>query len=323
LKMSHKASTISWTELKPSNPPLERSSHGVSIVGDTLYMFGGEHSARHPVNDVLYALDLDKPGNTWREVKVSGSPPPPRFGHAQSVIGDCIYIFGGRMGIAVDEKLLNDLFMFNTKTGIWTNVSSEGSPPSPRSFHKMVSTGTKLYVFGGCPSEGRLADLYVFDTETGTWTVLESSGMEGRGGAGLVVDPDGSALYVVGGFAGREMKDVHKYDLQDGKWIKMSNELGQAVSVALCFAVGHKIVHFGGELAPSNRGHAGAGNFSADLIIFGGKMEEVVRQDGGAPARGWSAGDVWRNDTLVVVGGLTGDDENPTRLMDIWCAKFA
>merc|ERR1711892_851136 len=67
--MSHKESTISWTELKPSNSPLERSSHGVSIVGDTLYMFGGEFSARHPVNNILYALDLDKPGNAWREVR--------------------------------------------------------------------------------------------------------------------------------------------------------------------------------------------------------------------------------------------------------------
>jgi len=320
--MSHKASTISWTELKPSNPPLERSSHGVSIVGDTLYMFGGEFSARYPVNDILYALDLDKPGNAWREVKVSGSPPPPRFGHAQSVIGDCIYIFGGRMGIAVDEKLLNDLFMFNTKTGIWSNMSTVGSPPSQRSFHKMVALGRKLYVFGGCPAEGRLADLYVLDTETLTWTALEPSSMEGRGGAGLVVDSHGSALYVVGGFAGREMKDVHKYDLQDGKWSKMSEELGQAVSVALCAPVGNQIVHFGGELAPSNRGHAGAGNFSKDMIIFGANMEEVARNNKGAPARGWSAGDVWRNDTLVVVGGLTGDDENPTRLMDVWCAKF-
>ena len=107
--MSNNASTISWTELKPSNPPLERSSHGVSIVGVTLYMLGGEHSARHPVKDVLYALDLDKSVKAWREVEVSGSPPPPRFGHAQSVIDDCIYIFGGRMGIAVG--------MLNTKTG--------------------------------------------------------------------------------------------------------------------------------------------------------------------------------------------------------------
>ena len=313
---------VTWTELNPSNPPLERSSHGVSIVGDTLYMFGGEHSARHPVNDTLYALDLGKPGQSWREVKVTGNPPVPRFGHAQAVLGDCIYIFGGRMGVAIDEKLLNDLFMFNTVTGVWSQVNQAGPLPSPRSFHKMVSAGGKLYVFGGCPAEGRLADLHAYDPATETWAALETSQMEGRGGAGLLVDPQGSALYVLGGFAGREMKDVHRYGLGEGKWSKMSEEMSKAVSVALCAAVGQQIVHFGGELAPSSRGHAGAGNFSEDLIFFGKNMEEIVRQGGGAPARGWSAGDVWRGDSLVVVGGLTGDDENPTRLMDVWCAKI-
>lgn len=318
--MSRKAE-VSWTELKPSNPPLARSSHGVSIVGDTLYMFGGEHSARQPVNTTLYAVELGNPASVWREVTVSGVPPPPRFGHSQAVIGDCIYVFGGRVGTAVDEKLLNDLYMFNTKTGVWIEVIFKGSPPSPRSFQRMVATGTSLYVFGGCPAQGRLADLHTFDTKPGTWTALESSGMEGRGGAGLVVDPDGSALYVLGGFAGREMKDVHKFDLGVKKWTEMSCELGQACSVTLCAAVGHKVVLFGGELEPSNRGHAGAGNFSGELVVFGQNMEEEVRQGGGAPARGWSAGDVWQDDTLVVVGGLAGDDENPTRLMDVWCAK--
>ena len=33
-------------------------------------------------------------------------------------------------------------------------MTSEGSLPSPRSFHKMVSIGKKLFVFGGCPAEG-------------------------------------------------------------------------------------------------------------------------------------------------------------------------
>jgi len=313
---------VSWTQLTPANSPLARSSHGVSIVGDTLYMFGGEHSARHPVNNTLYALDLGTPDSAWREVRVTGEIPSPRFGHAQAVMGESIYIFGGRMGVAVDEKLLNDLYMLNTRTFVWTKVDQKGTLPCPRSFHKMVSAGGKLYVFGGCPSEGRLADLHVFDPAGGAWSALESSTMEGRGGAGLVVDPEGSALHVVGGFAGREMRDMHRFDLLGGTWSNHQGEMSKAVSVALCAAVGQHVVHFGGELAPSSRGHAGAGNFSEEIIIFGKNMEEVVRQGGGAPARGWCAGDVWGGDTLVLVGGLAGDDENPDRLMDVWCAKI-
>jgi len=285
-------------------------------------MFGGEHSARHPVNDTLYALNLGTTEPAWREVKVTGDTPSPRFGHAQAVIGDSIYFFGGRMGVAIDEKLLNDLFLFNTKTSVWTKVDQVGTPPSPRSFHKMVSAGGKLYVYGGCPSEGRLSDLHVFDPAGGVWTTLETGQMEGRGGAGLAVDSQGSALLLVGGFAGREMKDIHRFDLADKKWSKQSAEMTKAVSVALCATVGKHLVHFGGELAPSSRGHAGAGNFSDDIIIFGDNMEELVRMGGGAPGRGWCAGDVWGGDTLVVVGGLAGDDENPVRMMDVWCAKI-
>ena len=43
--------------------------------------------------------------------------------------------------------------------------------------------------------------------------------------------------------------------------MEIEKGLPEAVSVALCFAVRDKIVMFGGEVKPSERGHAGAGNF--------------------------------------------------------------
>lgn len=313
---------VSWTELKPANAPLARSSHGVSIVGDTLYMFGGEHNARVPVNDTLYALDLSRKDSAWQEIKTSGNPPLPRFGHAQAVIGSCIYIFGGRMGTAIDEKLLNDFYMFDTKTCKWTEVEFKGSAPSPRSFHQMVADDGCLYVFGGCPAEGRLADLYRFELSSATWSQLETSSMDGRGGASVAMMQDKSALCVLGGFAGREMKDIHMFDLQTLKWSVSSKELKKACSVAVCVTAGNRVVLFGGEIEPSAKGHAGAGNFSEELAAYDENLEEKIRNGEGAPARGWSAGDVWRNNTVVIVGGLAGDDENPTRLMDVWCAKI-
>ena len=95
-----------------------------------------------------------------------------------------------------------------------------GQEPCPRSFLSLVSHGTRLYVFGGCPQEGRLADLHSLDTETGVWTELESGPMEGRGGTPLAVTGAGD-IYVVGGFAGREMADIHRYSIKEGKWTTM------------------------------------------------------------------------------------------------------
>jgi hypothetical protein len=46
---------------------------------------------------------------------------------------------------------LDDLHVFDISKGVWTNLSetATGTPPSPRSYHGLTSTGGKLYVFGG------------------------------------------------------------------------------------------------------------------------------------------------------------------------------
>jgi N-acetylneuraminic acid mutarotase len=71
----------------------------------------------------------------------------------------------------MNELPMNDLYFFDTQTEIWNFIEEQhGSPPPPRSFHKMVSIGADLYVFGGCGAENRLNDFYKFDTNTLTWT---------------------------------------------------------------------------------------------------------------------------------------------------------
>ena len=96
------------------------------------------------------------------------------------------------------------------------------------------------------------------------------------------------------------------------------------MSVAVLASIKDKLVLVGGELEPSARGHAGAGNFSdqATIIGFEGSGGDATVTVGGScrgpVARGWSAGAVWRDDRVVVVGGLCGDDTQPVRLMDVW-----
>ena len=94
--------------------------------------------------------------------------------------------------------------------------------------------------------------------------------------------------------------------------------------MAVCAGLADNILLYGGELEPSARGHAGAGNFSDQTVVFrssaGGLRE--VRRSQGPPARGWADGAVWRGDRLVVVGGLTGDDTSPVRLADVWVGKL-
>ena len=101
-----------------------------------------------------------------------------RFGHSQSAVGKIIYVFGGRMGTSIDEKLLDDLWAFDTDSKTWSEVEAkdkESEAPSPRSFHTSVVVGECIYVFGGCPKEGRQADLHRFDTTTKRKSQINSS----------------------------------------------------------------------------------------------------------------------------------------------------
>ena len=119
-----------------------------------------------------------------------------------------MYVFGGRAGTTVDEKLMADLHKWDPTTATWTEVAVQGgSAPCPRSFHTMVAPegGKCFYVFGGCPQQGRLNDLHKFDTETGVWSQLKTGPMEERGGTPVAATPTGH-IYVVGGFAGNTVR---------------------------------------------------------------------------------------------------------------------
>ena len=177
----------------------------------------------------LHALQLKEGGEgEWRLVEAKGDIPSARFGHSLCSVGSSLFMFGGREGTAIDEKLLNDLYKFDCETSTWSLVTCTGSVPCPRSFQSMVATDSGLlFVFGGCPAAGRLADLHQVDTKTGVWSQLPSGEMEGRGGTPLVITPDGSSLYVVGGFAGREMADIHRFDIASKTWSREAQVGGQ------------------------------------------------------------------------------------------------
>ena len=295
---------VEWTELKLSGPGLARSSHAVAVQQDTLYLFGGEQAAREPVSSALWRLDLTAASASWTETPSTGPGPVPRFGHTMCQLAGKLWLFGGRSGLAIDELLLADLWVFDPVTAVWKEVETKGSPPSPRSFHAMAALGTRLYIFGGCPSGGRAADLFVFDTETAVWSELAvATGVEGRGGASLVAEPGTNSLLLLGGFAGREMGDLHRYSVAGNSWTRLEEELVPARSVSCAASLAGTTVLYGGELEPSARGHAGAGSFTAATLLQAGRAGGAAAS-AGPPARGWAAATVWRDTTMVVVGGL-------------------
>ena len=121
---------------------------------------------------------------SWRLID-NNQGPSGRLAHAQAVCDDrYLYVFGGRAGVAMDEKVLNDLWMLDCSgepgTEVWSPILPDAEKgdglPEARSYHRMVCIGTNLYVFGGCGEQhGRLSDLWKFDTVHKTWHCLARS----------------------------------------------------------------------------------------------------------------------------------------------------
>lgn len=342
---------VSFTQLKPTPDPTHgvpcaRSSHGLAIVqkGSRLILHGGERVARTLLEneEATWAADLDEATGSWqwRRIVVDKTPPS-RLAHAQAAdSNDCVYIFGGRAGITMDEKAMNDLWKLDASgdkgSETWSLVEpAEASdpPPEPRSFHRMICVVDSLYVFGGCGASGRLADLYRFDLLDKTWHSLGTSSLRGRGGANLLTLSSNKMLAVIAGFAGEETSDGQCFDIAKSQWEEeLLNESlkgirPRSVCVSASFpSIGHSVI-FGGEVDPSDRGHEGAGGFENDVVVLredSGKLVETIKASASEPwpkSRGWSdGGSIDSNGIghLYIFGGLSGDDANPQRLDDLW-----
>lgn len=328
--------------------PCARSSHGLSVVnnGRCLILYGGEHVARTPIESASSCWALDVDTNVWRLINATTNSPPIRIAHAQAVHNDQnVYVFGGRAGITMEEKAMNDLWKLDASgepgTEKWTQIFPQTDIiPEARSFHRMLCIGDSLFVFGGCGQvSGRLNDLYRFDLNAMTWHLLGNAALRGRGGPNLLSLGSGNNLAVVAGFAGEETCDGQAFDISKSMWNKEMLSTGlqgmrpRSVSVAASFPNTGIALIFGGEVDPSDRGHEGAGGFENDIVILDektGALKETIlsANSGNWPGpRGWSAGDAHEDSNggsqLFLFGGLSGDDENPTRLNDLWRLEIA
>lgn len=320
--------TMKWVELpQHGDVPPPRSSHSITAIGgnvsnQTLILWGGEHSPRVPVSPDTFIYGVET--GVWRRIE-GAQAPPPRVAHAAAAIETSphFYIHGGRTQVA-EASTLSDLYRFDLGRGSWEEIApaSSATRPCGRNYHAAASMGKNLYIFGGCGNSGRLADLWRFDSGAGTWEELPyNSAIKGRGGAGLVAA--GNSVYVIGGFTGQEAGDMHRFDLVSGRWEEISRggdfDRFTPRSVFGYGVAGSNILMFGGEVDPSDKGHAGAGQFSADtfaLDMSNHTLSTMTPWVGQPPCpRGWMASTSLSSQGLVISGGV---DNNNARLGDLF-----
>jgi N-acetylneuraminic acid mutarotase len=201
-----------------------RGGHTAVVIKTDLIFFGGHHysgGGKFTYYNDTTVLDLET--NTWHVVKCGGTKPSPRYGHTASVIGNRMYIFGGK---GPDEKLYNDIFFLDTLSWCWIELSSTTAPPPPRFGHAETVVGDKIVVCGGWDGhQCRDSNIWIFDTSNSTWLEPRVSGRPPRPRQGHVMEltEDGRIL-VFGGMTIDDkghphyLNDLRSLDIETMVW---------------------------------------------------------------------------------------------------------
>jgi hypothetical protein len=227
---------------------LPRSSHSLSVVAGRAYLFGGEINPREPVDNDMHIITLPSGSVMSADYRAipakpeiaGGEVPEKRVGHAAAVIGERIFVFGGRGGKEMKPLEENGrVWVYNTRVDSWSYLDPmPGTPyPAARSYHSSVAIekpepanmkGVKVdnaaemprigtiaegaqtdeekggygtfFVHAGCPTSGRTNDLWGFDVRSHTWKEFPPGPGKPRGGTAICVSKQ--RIYRYGGFNG-------------------------------------------------------------------------------------------------------------------------
>lgn len=311
--MAQNKSSAVWKKVSDETTegnPGPRSSHSISFCDNRLFVYGGEKKARETLNNDIYSFNLAE--NKWSSTP---SALPSRLGHATVVVGNTLFIHGGRNN---EKTELQDMWSFDVVSGSWAEVNQGDVKPPGRSYHAMTAHTNKIYIFGGCGGGGRWDDLWEFDLDTKTWTQLPTAPSQ-RGGPVLAsATPNGEPkLILIYGFNGKEMDDLWEYSISKKEWKQLEGkgQVPEPRSVHAGCTFQDSVFIFGGEGAPSGVGHEGAGNHFKNSFLYNTTTQEWIELNSinGPSPRGWMVATSIPNGAAIF-GGLNDNNERINEL---------
>ncbi|KAI8060847.1 hypothetical protein BC940DRAFT_311242 [Gongronella butleri] len=182
----------------------------------------------------------------------SGDIPPPLVGASTTIVGNSMYVFGGRL--VASRQMTNHLYILDLSTLVWErHIAPPDSDPAPlpRYFHSANIYGNSIVLFGGMSNARRnsattqglctLDDLCLFDLDTLCWrypTVTPSIYTPQARYAHLAVCSH-DRLIVIGGqdMLNQYINEINIFDLKQMTWIQggpVDQQYGAYRSVAFC-----------------------------------------------------------------------------------------
>ncbi|XP_048317963.2 tRNA wybutosine-synthesizing protein 2/3/4 [Ziziphus jujuba] len=194
--------------------------HSACTLGSTnhnkVLVFGGfggmgRHGRRN--NSLL----LDPFFGTLKAFGVEGGPTP-RLGHTSSLVGDSMFVIGGR---ADPEKILSDVWVLNIAKKEWKLLECSGDAFPPRHRHAAAVVGPNIYVFGGLNNDTISSSFHVLNTDNLQWQELLVSGKQPCPRHSHSVVAFGSQLFLFGGYSGEKaLGDLYSFNLKTYQWKK-------------------------------------------------------------------------------------------------------
>ncbi|KAL7213528.1 hypothetical protein ACSBR2_016123 [Camellia fascicularis] len=146
--------------------------------------------------------------------------PAPRVGHTSLMVGDLMFLIGGR---ADPVNTLNDIWVLNTETSEWKLLECTGTVFPPRHRHAAAVIDSKIYVFGGLNGEIISSALHILDMSSLEWNEIQVQGEWPCPRHSHALVACGSKLFMFGGYDGdKALGDLYSFDIKTCLW-KMEN----------------------------------------------------------------------------------------------------
>ena len=154
-----------------SYEPLPRSAHAAVAVDNKLHMWGGWAGSKENSREEAGKIEMfDISKELWEQKPTHGTPPPGLCDTAYTVVGSCLFVFGGYDSVSRH----NSLFKLHLRSFQWeqVQVSNPYSGPQRKDSCRMVSYGdNQLVVFAGVTDSGYTDELHVFDLDKGEYSL--------------------------------------------------------------------------------------------------------------------------------------------------------
>ncbi|PQQ16690.1 tip elongation aberrant protein 1 [Prunus yedoensis var. nudiflora] len=179
--------------------PSPRAFHVAVVIDCHMFIFGGRSGGKR-LGD-FWVLDTDI--WQWSELTSFGDLPSARDFAAASAIGNRkIVMYGGWDG----KKWLSDVYVMDTISLEWMELSVTGSLPPARCGHTATMVEKRLLVYGGRGGGGPImGDLWALkglieeENETPGWTQLKLPGQAPSPRCGHTITSGGHYLLLFGG----------------------------------------------------------------------------------------------------------------------------